>query len=306
MNCKESEMEYDVLIIGGSFAGLSAAMALGRSLRKVLVIDSGLPCNRQTPHSHNFITHDGQSPAVIAETAKQQVLNYKTVEWINDKAMSASGQNRAFELSTQTGKTYTSKKLLFATGVNDMMPEIKGFANCWGISVLHCPYCHGYEVSGEKLAVLANGDLAFEMGKLIHHWSKDLAILTNGKSTLTVEQTGKLEMKGISIFKKEIKALEHKNGYLENVVFEDGTSEAFKAIFTRVPFHQHTDIPKAMGCEITDEGFIKVDDMQRTTTSGIYAAGDNTSPLRALSVAIATGTKAGSVMNKELIDESFS
>ncbi|MEJ7558141.1 MAG: NAD(P)/FAD-dependent oxidoreductase [Pedobacter sp.] len=305
MSFKGSEVKYDVIIIGGSYAGLSAAMALGRSLRKVLIIDSGLPCNRQTPQSHNFITHDGQHPAVISATAKSQVLGYKTIKSINDTAVSISGKNNEFEAVTLAGKKYDAKKLIFATGVKDIMPNIKGFAECWGISVLHCPYCHGFEVAGQNLAVLANGELAFEMGKMIHHWSKNLTILTNGKSTLTTDQTDKLQRNKISIIENEITSFEHENGTIKHVVFKDKPAVDFKAIFAKIAFEQHTNIPETLSCELTDTGYTKVDDMQRTSVTGIYAAGDNTTPMRALSAAIAAGTMAGAMMNKELINESF-
>jgi len=141
---------FDVIIIGGSYAGLSAALALGRSLRKVLIMDSGLPCNRSTPHSHNFLTHDGERPAVIAEQARTKVLAYKTVTWWNGLAVSGRKTGSGFEIITQNDGIFYGRKLIFATGIRDILPDIKGFAECWGISVIHCPYCHGYEFRGEK------------------------------------------------------------------------------------------------------------------------------------------------------------
>src|SRR5688572_24365219 len=130
--------DFDVIIIGGSYAGLSAAMALGRSLRNTLILDSGKPCNRQTPHSHNFITHDGQQPKEIAEQAKLEVLRYDSVRFINDLAIEGAKTNQKFQIKTITGNVFTAKKLLFATGITDLHP-IKGMAECWGISILHCP-----------------------------------------------------------------------------------------------------------------------------------------------------------------------
>ncbi len=183
------QKHFDVIIVGGSYSGLSAAMSLGRSLRQVLVIDSGLPCNRQTPHSHNFITQDGEVPTVISAKAKLQVDFYKTVQFFNGLAVQANKTKVGFEIKTDSGEVFTSKKVLFATGVKDLLPEIKGLAECWGISVLHCPYCHGYEVKTEKTAIIANGEMAFEYAKLISNWTKDLRLLTNGKSALTSEQT---------------------------------------------------------------------------------------------------------------------
>src|SRR5690606_37550650 len=158
---------YDVIIVGGSYAGLSAAMALGRSLRKVLVIDSGFPCNRQTPHSHNFITQDGETPFAISQKAREQVMRYPTVRFLDDLALGAAKTATGFTVSTKSGDTFLSRKLITATGIADQLPEIKGFAACWGISVIHCPYCHGYEFRNQRTGILANGDRAFHLASLV-------------------------------------------------------------------------------------------------------------------------------------------
>ena len=142
--------KYDVIIIGGSYSGLAAGMALGRALRNVLIIDSGNPCNKQTPHSHNFLTNDGKSPAEIAGVAKEQLRIYGTVRLINGLAMTGIKTETGFKIQVQSGETFSSKKLVFATGIKDIMHDIPGFAECWGISVLHCPYCHGYEVRNAR------------------------------------------------------------------------------------------------------------------------------------------------------------
>ena len=156
---------FDVIIIGGSYSGLAAAMALGRALRKVLIIDSGKPCNRQTPYSHNFLTQDGKTPKEIATLAKQQVTMYDSVEFFNSLATKVSKTENGFEVQTSSGDIFKSKKLIFATGIKDEMPSIKGFSECWGISVLHCPYCHGYEVRNETTGIFGNGEYGFELDK---------------------------------------------------------------------------------------------------------------------------------------------
>lgn len=296
---------YDVIIIGGSYAGLSAAMALGRSLRKVLIIDSGKPCNSQTPHSHNFLTQDGVEPKEIAAQAKKQTLKYSTIRYISGIASQSYKEGEFFRIRLETGAYFTSRKLLFATGVKDILPLINGFAECWGISVLHCPYCHGYEVSNTRIGLLGNGDLAFELTRLLSNWSKDLVLFTNGTSTLTNEQKSKLEAHQITIIEDEIKEINHKQGYIEQLVFQNGKTEKINVMFARGSFKQHCDIPFELGCELTEHGYIKIDDFQRTSISGVYAAGDNTTMFRAVSAAVAAGTKAGALINKELIDEDF-
>ena len=297
--------QFDVIIIGGSYSGLSAAMSLGRALRQVLVIDSGLPCNRQTPHSHNFITQDGEKPAVISAKAKLQVEFYKTVQFYNGLAVKASKIENGFEIVTASGDVFTARKILFATGVKDLLPEIDGFAECWGISVLHCPYCHGYEVKNEKTAIIANDEMGFEFAKLISNWTKDLRLCTNGKSELTLEQTEILKNKSVLILEEEIVSLQHNAGYISNIVFKDGEKVEVKAIYARVPFEQHCALPKDLGCEINEMGYLKVDFMQKTNISGIYASGDATTQMRSVALAVSTGSFAGAVINKELIDEDF-
>jgi thioredoxin reductase len=296
---------FDVIIIGGSYAGLSAAMALGRSLRNVLIIDSGMPCNKQTPHAHNFITQDGVPPAVIAEQARNQVLQYKTIRFYAGTVTTASKVDHGFEIKTASGDGFSAKKLLFATGVKDLFPGINGFAACWGISVLHCPYCHGYEVRNKEIGVIGNGDIGFEFTKLLYNWSKQLTLFTNGKSTLTPEQSEKIKRYNIKIIEAEIDSFEHTNGNIERVVCKDNSKIQLNALFARPAFKQHCDIPPTLGCELTAQGYIKIDEYQKTSVAGVYAAGDNTTMFRAVSAAVAAGNIAGAVINHEMMHESF-
>ena len=296
---------FEVIIIGGSYSGLSAAMALGRALRNVLIMDSGFPCNRQTPHSHNFITQDGKTPKEISMLAKQQVEKYETVKFYNGLATSGKKTETGFEITTQTGEQFTAKKLIFATGLKDKMPDIHGFADCWGISVIHCPYCHGYEVKGAKTGILANGDFASHYAQLICNWTKDLTVFTNGKSTLTQEQTDKINKHHIPIIEKEIAYLKHENGHLQQIVFKDHTTFEVKAIYSRPEFEQHCKIPENLGCELTEQGLLKVDPFQKTTVANIFACGDNSSPLRAVAHAVAAGNMAGAVVNNTMTEEEF-
>ncbi|GAA4462562.1 NAD(P)/FAD-dependent oxidoreductase [Nibrella saemangeumensis] len=297
--------EFDVIIIGGSYAGLSAGMALGRALRRVLIIDSGKPCNRQTPHSHNFLTQDGRTPADISALAKQQVGRYNTVTFFEGLATTGAKTEQGFAVQAQSGQVFYAKKLIFATGITDKLPGIEGFAECWGISVIHCPYCHGYEVKSEKTGILANGDQGFDFSKLINNWTKDLTLFTNGPSTLTVEQTETLKKHSIAIVETEIDRFNHTNGHIQTIVFRDGSKTSVKALYARPPFEQHCDIPQQLGCELTEQGHIKVDTLQRTTIPGVFACGDNAAPMRSVANVVAMGNFSGAVANKELIEEEF-
>lgn len=296
--------KFDVIIIGGSYSGLAAGMALGRALKKVLIIDSGMPCNRFTPHSHNFITHDGRVPSEIATMARQQLQKYGTIEFFNGLALSGEKKGDLFYISSES-KVFTAAKLIFATGIRDLIPDIQGFEECWGKSVIHCPYCHGYEVKDERTGILGNGEYAFEFASLISNWTKDLSIFTNGKSTLTEEQTKKLQSHNIGIIEQEILSLEHTDGYLNQIAFTNGNSQSLKALYAKPQFVQHCSIPEALGCELTVDGYIKTDTSQRTSVAGIYACGDNTTRMRTVANAVSMGTTAGMMVNKEIVLEGF-
>ncbi len=298
-------INYDVIIIGGSYSGLAAGMALGRSLRKVLIIDSGKPCNRFTPHSHNFVTQDGKVPGEISALARQQVEAYKTVEFLGGLAVAAEKKDDRFYVTTEANATVVARKLIFATGIRDLLPEVPGVEECWGKSVIHCPYCHGYEVRNERTGILGNGEYAFEFSALISNWTKDLSVYANGPSTLTKDQKEKLDRHNIPVIEDEIERLQHRGGYLEKIIFKNGKSAPVNALYTRPQLVQHCDIPAALGCEMTDDGYIKIDPMQRTTVEGVYACGDNTTRMRTVANAVAMGTAAGAMLNKEMVMEAF-
>ena len=297
--------QFDVIIIGGSYAGLSAAMTLGRSLRNVLIIDSSKPCNRYTPHSQNFITHDGEVPATIAAQAKEQLLRYDTVTFFEGLAVRGLKTKNGFEIQTKSGEQFATKKLLFATGVKDKFPPIKGFEECWGKTVIHCPYCHGYEFREAKTAIMANGEKAIHLAGLVDNLTDKLSIITSGKAQFDPEQIVKLKKHQINIIEEEIITIEHENGNIKKVLLSNGKKEYFTAMYAAIPFEQHSDIPASLGCELTDQGHIKVDGFQKTTLKGVFACGDATTMMRSVSNAVATGNNAGAMLNKELVEEQF-
>ncbi|MGE8534460.1 NAD(P)/FAD-dependent oxidoreductase [Chryseobacterium sp. JV274] len=296
---------FDVIIIGGSYSGLSAGMSLGRSLRNVLIIDNGKPCNRQTPHSHNFVTHDGKTPAEITKLAKEDVEKYNTVRFYNGTVMKTVKSTEGFEIETSSDEKFHAKKLILASGVKDVMPDIPGFAECWGISVIHCPYCHGYEVKNETTGILSNGEMAYEFSKLIFNLTKNLTLFTNGKAVLTNEQTEKLKQNKIMLNEDEIEEIKHENGSIQKIIFKNGKEVSLQALYAKIPFEQNLNVSDDLGCELTEQGFIKVDMMQKTNVSGVFACGDNVTMMRSVANAVAQGNFAGAVVNKELVDEEF-
>lgn len=299
------ENQFDVIIIGGSYAGLSSAMSLGRSLRKVLVIDSGKPCNAQTPHSQNFLTQDGKTPKEISVIAREQVEKYKTVEFYEGSATAGIKTENGFEITTNKGDKFSSKKLIFATGIVDEVPDIKGFKECWGISLIHCPYCHGYEFQNKKTGIIANGDRGFHIASLVNNLTKDLTIFTRGKADFSNEQLEKLNKNNIKIIETEIEELKHQNGMVENLILSDSKVLNFEAVYGAFPFAQHSDIAESLGCEMTETGHIKIDQFQKTNIAGFLACGDNCSPMRSVANAVYAGNLAGAMVNAELQAENF-
>ena len=301
----EQQNQFDVIVVGGSYAGLSAAMSLGRSLRKVLVIDSGKPCNIQTPHSHNFLTQDGKTPKEISTIAREQVEKYNTVQFYEGFSVSGIKTENGFEITTEKGETFTSKKLIFATGITDDIPNIKGFKECWGISLIHCPYCHGYENKGKKTGIIANGERGFHIASLVNNLTKDITLLSRGKANFTDEQLSKLKQNNIEIIETEISEMKHQNGNIESLILADDKILNFDAVYGAFSFKQHSDIPENLGCEMTEIGHIKIDQFQKTNVSGLFVCGDNSSPMRSVANAAYTGSFAGAMVNAELTGESF-
>ncbi len=304
-NAMTAHQQFDVIIIGGSYAGLSAAMALGRSLKKVLIIDSGRPCNRYTPHSHNFITQDGAVPSAIAAKAREQVLKYGSVQFLEDLAVKGHKTANGFEIITQSDERFAASKLIFATGVKDLLPETKGFEDCWGKTVIHCPYCHGYEFKHRKTAIMANGERAVHVASLVNNLTGDLSVVTLGKADFKPEQLARLQRHRIGIIEKNVKEIVHQNGHVSALIFEDGTKEHFDAVYAAIPSEQHCDIPAALGCELTETGHIKTDQAHKTSVDGVYACGDNAGLMRSVAYAVAAGNLAGAMVNNELTQESF-
>ncbi|RAJ92518.1 thioredoxin reductase [Larkinella arboricola] len=296
---------FDVIIVGGSYAGLSAALLLGRSLRTVLVLDNGQPANRQTPHSHSFLTRDGETPAQLSAIARQQALAYPTVQFRDATVTKATRSGDGFIVTTHTGETFTAQRLLLATGLKDVLPDLPGFAECWGISVLHCPFCHGYEVKDKAVGVLGNGDAGFEMVKKIQHWNPGLTLFTNGPSTLTLDQTAKLRQHGIRILETPIVALQHQNGQLQALELADQTALPLDALYAHPTLRQTSDLAGQLGCALDEKGLVIIDGAGKTTVKGVFAAGDTHTMMRQVLVAAHSGLQAAFAINMELFEENF-
>lgn len=292
---------YDVLIVGGSVAGLSAALTLGRSLRRVLVLDAGQPCNRFSPHAHNFFTRDNTAPAQLLAQARQQALAYPTVQIEAGQVTHLQRTGAGFAAETAAGQRYTSRKVLLATGVRDLLPPLPGFAECWGQSIVHCPYCHGYEVHGQPLGVLGNGEAIVEHVQHLRNWGRDLLLFTNGPATFGNEQRQQLAGLQVPVIEMPVVGFAYAAGQLQAVLLADGREVARTALFAAVPFEQSSDLARQLGCKLTPAGLLQADEFGLTSVPGVVAAGDNTSPMRSIALASSRAVLAAVWLNRELV-----
>jgi thioredoxin reductase len=294
---------YDAVIVGAGSAGLSAALALGRARRKVLVLNSGAPRNAPADVSHNFFTRDGTPPTELLKIGLEQLKPYGT-EVQTRNAESINKTKDVFELTLDDGQRVVSRRIILATGVIDILPDIPGFRELWGKNIHHCPYCHGWEVRDRPLAVYAQGELGYQFAIMIRHWSKDLVVCSNGDAKFSNEQRQHLKQLGLKLIETPIEKLETSEQKLHGIVFRDGTTLKREHIFSRPPQQQRSPLVKQLGCEMSDDGiYVKVTMGGETSVPGVYAAGDMMSPMQAVSSAVASGTMAGAMLNHALVFE---
>ncbi|MDO7884180.1 NAD(P)/FAD-dependent oxidoreductase [Hymenobacter cheonanensis] len=293
---------FDVLIIGGSYAGLSAALALGRARRSVLVLDARRPRNRFTPHAHNLLLHDGDAPADLAARARQQVAAYPTVQLLEAQATAAEKRpDGSFTITTEAHGTFAASRLLLATGLRDELPPVPGFAECWGKSVIHCPFCHGYEVADLPTGIWNNGSEVEHHVKMLRNWSRELTVFTNGPATFGPDVHNLLKTNSIELVETPVAELLHRSGQLTGVRLADGRTQSLPVLYARLPWQQASALPRQLGCEITEQELIRTDASYRTTVPGVYAAGDCCVAPPQLALAIAAGNLAGASLSRELI-----
>ena len=294
-------LHVDVAIIGGSNAGLSAALTLGRSRRSVTVIDDSTPRNAPASHAHNVYTRDGTPPDELRRIGREQLLPY-SVEFLNTRVTQARGSKGVFELELANGKLLYAAYLLLATGVSDDLPAVPGLRELWGKSVFTCPYCHGWEVQDLPLAVLGDGDAGYSYARLIQNWSRDLVLVTGEYTTLTKEQLDDLHARDIKVVEANVTEYESRNGELRALNLSNSQRLARQAVFMRPPMSLRGGMPQQLGCTLSADGLqVVVDEMGQTSVPGVYAAGDIVSRMHAVIVAAASGTKAAAMINHELV-----
>jgi thioredoxin reductase len=294
---------YDAVVVGGSFAGLSAAMQLGRARRSVLVVDTGRPRNRFTHASHGFPGQDGRAPADILDTFRAEVLAYPTVAFREGEAVHARAVDGGFEVDLASGSTLATRRLILASGVVDELPEVPGLRERWGVSVLHCPYCHGYEVADRRFGVLAAGQMAVHQATLVTDWSADVTLFINHAIEPDAEQLAQLLARGVRIDARPVAELLGEGTDLSGVRLGDGTVIPIDAMFTQPRTRIASPLAEELGCEFDDGPFgpvIRTDARKATSVPGVFAAGDAALAMNA-TIAAASGVMAGAAAHQSLI-----
>lgn len=301
-------MDYDVLVIGAGSAGLSAALTLGRCRRRVLLADGGAPRNAPSGGVHGFLTRDGVPPAELLALGRAQLAPYPTVTVQELKIMGLrklAGGFRATGITSQ-GHAWagTARRVLLATGVADLLPPLPGFRELWGTGVLHCPYCHGYEVRDQPLAIYGRGKAVVNLALLLTNWSPDLVVVTDGPGHLSAYGRQRLRQHGIGLRQEPVAGLVGTAATgLRCVEFTDGSYLERQALFLHAPQEQRSSLAASLGARLTGKGAVWVDRNAQTSIAGLYAAGDTTPGQQQALVAAAEGNKAGICLNEALTKE---
>lgn len=292
-------MVYDVIIVGGSYAGISAALQLARARRSVLVIDGGQRRNRFADSSHGFLGSDGDDPGQIAERARAQLLAYPTVEWVSQSAVQANRQGDAFALTTAAGQSFVARRLILATGVVDELPAIPGLAERWGKAVFHCPYCHGFELDGGPIGVLAAGPLAIHQALMLPDWGPT-TLLLNHAFEPDAEQLASLERRGVALEREAVTSL---SGHAD-VTLNNGRITRLAGLFTQPRIRMAAPLAEQLGCVFEDGPmgpFIKVDALRETSVPGVFACGDAAVAAGNVATAVGDGARTGGAAHQSLI-----
>ncbi len=290
---------WDVIVVGGGPAGLSAALLLGRCRRRVLVFDDGQPRNARSRAAHGVFTRDGAQPTELLRIARAQLDPYGVSVRAETVTQVERRSGGGFDLTTAGGQRHIARKLLLATGIADVLPEIPGMQAIYGQSAFHCPYCDGWEVSDQRIAVLAQGTAGVEYALGITTWSRDVVLCTNGARRFSAADRLALRAHGIAVHSQPIRELIHVDGQLERIAFEGGDSLARDALFFSAPAPQRSALPERLGCLFTQKGAVKTGRLA-STGGGLYVAGDAAREVHFVTVAAAEGLKAAFAINQEL------
>jgi thioredoxin reductase len=287
---------YDVVIIGGGPAGLSAALVLGRARRTVAVVDSGEPRNAAAHESHGFLTRDGLPPGELLALGREEVTRYG-VTLVDDRVVSAA---EGFTLTLESGAVLEARNLLVTAGVRDELPDVPGVAELWGDQVHFCPYCHGYEVRDDQVGIVADGPLGVVKAIMLREWAPDV-VLFPGDYSLTEDEAAQLDKRGITVEPGKVTRLAVTDGRLTGVDLADGRTVVRTAVFVNPTFVPKDTLLRDLGCDLTDQGWVRTDRDGRTSVAGVWAAGNVVDPKAQLISSAGQGAATAVALNHDLI-----
>lgn len=296
----EDRSRFDVVIVGGGPAGLNASLVLGRARKHVLVIDDQKPRNWVTHETHGFLTRDGVSPREFRRIAKEEIAAYPSVQFASDTVLEITGQDGEFVVRTVEGKQYDAKKVLFAVGKRDLPLDITGLSDVYGKSAFVCPYCDGWELRNRELVIITSANHALHMAKLISGWTSRFTLCIQGDNRLEAEEKQELSRHGVKVYEALVQSIRSEEGMVSSVELSDGTIIPCTGIFFQPKLQAGSDLPKVLGCEVTETGTIVVDAQGKTSVPGVFSAGDASSELYQAITAASLGALTAVSVNHEL------
>jgi thioredoxin reductase len=299
MNRGDGTLMYDVVIVGGGPAGLSAALMLGRCRRRVVICDAGHPRNERSQALHGYLTRDGVRPLDLLRMGREELKPYG-VELRSATVSGACPADGGFETTIDGGERLRSRKLLIATGVVDQVPRVEGIDDCFGRSVFHCPYCDAWEVRDQPLAVYGRRRHGAGLALNLKTWSADIVLCSDGAASLAPKERTALDAQGIKVFTERIARLESTNGILERIVFRDGSAIERRAMFFSTSQHNRSDLASRLGCVFTHRGVVKTNNFGMAGVPGVFVAGDASRDVQWVIVAASEGAKVALAINREL------
>ncbi len=294
---------FDVVIVGGGPAGLSAALMLGRCRRRVLVCDLGQPRNRRSRALHGYLTRDGIEPSAFNELGRRELPSYG-IEFRTIGVIGAERSDDHYRIALSDGGQTKARYLLIATGVADDLPAITGLDDCYGRSVFHCPYCDGWEWRDRRLAALGEGAHVAGLALALRTWSADVVVCSNG-ARIDRGSRDRLARNEVAVRTDAIARLEHDDGLMTSIVFASGEPLPREAIFFTTGQHPHSDLAIRLGCLLTRKGAVKTGTLCDTNVPRVFVAGDASRDAQFVVVAAAEGVKAAVAINKALQAEEL-
>lgn len=300
---------WECVVVGGGAAGLSAAVVLGRSRRRTLLLDGNRQSNRAAPAIGGLLGHDGRPPRQLYELGRQELARYPTVEyrhgWVSEGAAADGGHC----LALNTGETVYARRVLLATGMQYEPPNIPGLRELWGTSVFQCPFCHGWEMRDQRLAALANGGAGVHAALMLRGWSDDVMLLTDGATHLSAPQVALLEAAGVRIDQRRIASLDSADERLTDVVFANGDRLARDGLLVEAPLRQHSTLAQQLGAAAEPGPLaadsLAVDSLYRTSAPTVFAAGDVCTEQPHVAGAVAAGSQAAMIIVQSLLADEF-